>query len=414
MTKKILIFLSIVFLVSTLGCNKKTQESKTATVSIGLWESEDAVVAPYLDSIIVEFEKANPGVKVTRTHYAVEDLHTQFQSASIAGSPPDILLTASDKAGLFVSSGLVMPLNGLFDFKQYVDNAVDATIQDGKTWGVPNNYGNQLMLYYNTDYVKTPPQTTNDLIKICEDIIKKQAKNTTGKTMTCMEMDQNEPFWLVPFLTSFGGWPIDGHNPNLDTEPMVKALELMRSFKKKGYVSQECDYNCMDSMYKEGKTAMIINGDWTIAAYLDAMKGKMKITTLPINSATGIRMRPMVSGKYFFISSFTKPEKLEAVKKLINTFNSAENQTKMKNELKKLPALKSVFESAQVKKDPIFSVMAKQIEYGEAMPSVVEMRAVWDIVRQYQGLVLSDKMEASLAAKRMQEEVLKRIKEIKM
>ena len=410
---KLLFTLTLLSLALFFSC-KNSQNTKTSVVTIAFWESEDNVIAPYLDSIIVKFEKANPGVKVVRTHYAVEDLHTQFQSASIAGSPPDLLLTASDKAGLFVSSGLIMPLSGQFDFSQYVDNAVDAVIQDGKTWGVPNNYGNQLMLYYNTDYIKTPPKTTNDLIKICEEIIKKKSKNNPTKNMTCLEMNQGEPFWLVPILTSFGGWPIEGHNPNLDTDAMVKSLDFIKNLKKKNYVSQECDYNCMDSMYKEGNTAMIFNGDWTIGAYIDSMKGKMKITTLPINSETGIRMRPMVSGKYFFVSSFVKPDQLEYVKKLINMMNSAENQNRMMNELKKLPALKSVFDSGQIRRDPFFSVMAKQIEYGEAMPSVVEMRAVWDIVRQYQGLVLSDKMDSATAAKRMQEEVLKRIKEMKM
>ena len=93
--------------------------------------------------------------------------------------------------------------------------------------------------------------------------------------------------------------------------------------------------------------------------------------------------------------------------------NSAENQIKMIHEIKRLPALKSIFESAQIKKDPIFSVMARQIENGEAMPSVLEMRAAWDVMRQYQDLVLSDKMDSITAAKKMQEDVLKRIKEMK-
>ncbi|MEI6093770.1 MAG: extracellular solute-binding protein [bacterium] len=413
MTKKLFICLALFSMVVLLGC-QKAQSSKRDVVNISFWESEDSVVAPYLDSIIADFEKSNPSAKITRTHYSVEDLHTQFQSASIAGSPPDVLFTASDKAGLFISSGLILPLNGLFDFSQYVDNSVDATMQDGKIWGVPNNYGNQLMLYYNTDFVKTPPKTTNDLFKLCDQIIKIKSKNNTTKNMTCMEIDQNEPFWLIPFLTSFGGWLIDGHMPNLNTEAMVKALDFIKTLKKKGYISQECDYNCMDSTYKEGNTAMIINGDWTIAAYIESMKGKMKVSTLPINSATGIRMRPLVSGKYFFVSSFIETKKIEYVKKFITLLNSVKNQNRMKNELKKLSALKSVFESKQVKDDPFFSVMAKQIEYGEAMPCVVEMRAVWDIVRQYQGLVLSDKMDSQTAAKRMQEETLKRIKEMKM
>ena len=411
--KKFLIFIMLLSL-PFYACKKSEKGTDASKINISLWESEDAVVIPYMDKIISDFEAANPGVKVSRTHYSAEDLHTQFQSASIAGSPPEILFTASDKAGLFVSSGLIMPLNDLFDFNVYLDNAIEAVMQDGKTWGVPNNYGNQLMLYYNTDYVKSPPKNTKELFKICDKMIKNKNKSNPNRNMTCLEINQSEPFWLMPVLTSFGGWPIQNKKPTLDTEAMVKALEFIKDLKKKGYISKECDYNCMDSMFKEGNTAMIVNGDWTLGAYIDSMKGKMKISVLPINSETGLRMKPMVSGKYFFVSSFTKANKIEAVKKLINTFNSEQNQRKMKAELKKLPSLKKVFESSNIKTDPLFSVLAKQIEYGEAMPSTVEMRAVWDIVRQYQGLVLSDKMDADTAARRMQEEVTKRISEMKM
>ncbi len=402
---KTLILLALTLLIFSCTRLNRTQNTDLA---ISFWESEDSVVVPYLDSVIKEFQKNNPNVKVSRTHYAVEDLHTQFQSASIAGSSPDVLLTASDKAGLFVASGLLKPLDGILDFSKYVSNAILATSEDGKIWGVPNNYGNQLMLYYNLDYVKTPPKTTNDLFKICE-AIKKNKKPTT-----CLELNQGEPFWLAPVLTSFNGWLVDGHEPTLNTDAMVKSLFFLKDLKTKGYVSKECDYNCMDSMFKEGKTAMIINGDWTIGAYLESMKGKMGIAVLPVNSATGLRMKPMVSGKYFFVSSFVDQKKLELVTKFIETFNSTANQIRMQKELKKLPALESVFKSNTVKNDPIFSVMAKQIEYGKAMPSVVEMRAVWDIVRQYQGLVLAGKIEPQIAAKRMQEETIKRIEEMKM
>jgi arabinogalactan oligomer / maltooligosaccharide transport system substrate-binding protein len=411
---KIKLILIILLSLTGFACKKSEKTSDSSKINISIWESEDTVVLPYLDKIITDFEAANPGVKVSRTHYAVEDLHTQFQSASIAGSPPELLLTASDKAGLFVSSGLIMPLDNLFDFNVYLDNAMEAVIQDGKIWGVPNSYGNQLMLYYNTDYLKSAPKNTRELFKICDRVIKNTNKTNPNRKMTCFEINQSEPFWLMPVLTSFGGWPMQGQKPTLNTEAMVKSLEFIKDLKTKNYISKECDYNCLDSMFKEGNTAMIVNGDWTLGAYIDSMKGKMKIAVLPINSETGLRMKPMVSGKYFFVSSFTKANKIDAIKKLIKAFNSVENQRKMKDELKKLPSLKKVFESSNIKSDPLFSVMAKQIEHGEAMPSVVEMRAVWDIVRQYQGLVLSDKMDADTAARRMQEEVIKRINEMKM
>ncbi|MDI6638155.1 MAG: hypothetical protein QME82_04510 [Bacillota bacterium] len=34
----------------------------------------------------------------------------------------------------------------------------------------------------------------------------------------------NEPFWLAPWLGGFGGRPLDGTKPTLDSQAMIAAL----------------------------------------------------------------------------------------------------------------------------------------------------------------------------------------------
>ena len=144
------------------SCSRPVADtSKTIVV----WEQEDAQVAPYIDSVFDAFRKLpeNAGIQIVRTHYQTEDLRSQFQAASLAGVPPDLLLGPSDTAGLYAVSGFIMPLDGEFDFSRYNKPVVEAITLDGHTWGVPVSNGNHLMMFYNRKLAKSPPKTTDEL-----------------------------------------------------------------------------------------------------------------------------------------------------------------------------------------------------------------------------------------------------------
>ena len=135
---------------------------------------------------------------------------------------------------------------------------------NGQHWGIPLSYGNNLMLLYNKKLVDKAPADTAELIKMAQDF---QAKNPNKVGLA---FNQTEPFWLVPWLGGFGGkvFADDGKTPTLNTPEMVKTLQLVSEFKNKDkIVPKECDYNCADSMFKNGDAAMIINGDWSLGDY---------------------------------------------------------------------------------------------------------------------------------------------------
>ena len=74
-------------------------------------------------------------------------------------------------------------------------------------------------------------------------------------------------------LGGFGGsaFAEDGVTPTLDTDAMKKALQLMYDLKFTHKVTPtEAAYNVADGLFKDGKAAFIINGDWTLGAYAAA------------------------------------------------------------------------------------------------------------------------------------------------
>lgn len=378
---------------------------------IVLWEMEDAQVAPYIDGTLnafAEYYKKKTGftLDISRTHYQGEDLRQQFQAASLAGVPPDLLISPSDTAGLYAVSGFIKPLDKFFDFSKFNDPVVEAITLDGKRWGVPISNGNHLMMFYNKKYVKTPPQNTDELFSYCG-----EAKR--HKFDYCVAFDMGEPFWLMPWLGAYGSWPLDNRKPTLNTEAMRKTLNFYINLKDKlKYVPPECDYNCMDSLFKEEKVPFIINGDWAISTYMDVFKENFGIALIPRLSETGNWPSPMISGKYFLVSSEVKGKKLEIIKELVLFYTNKENQIKQFRDLKRLPALKTASESKEIKSDEVSKASMAEILKGRPMPMAIEMRAVWDTVRNYQGLATTGKLPVEEAVRKMQLNVEKKISEM--
>ncbi len=399
-------FLLPVLMAALAACARPASDDPR---SIVVWEQEDAQVAPYIDSVFEAFKKlpGNEGVQITRTHYQTEDLRQQFQAASLAGVPPDLLLGPSDTAGLYAVSGFIVPLEGMFDFSKFNDPVVQAISLDGHIWGVPVSNGNHLLLFFNRKFVKEAPRDTAELFSFCAGDAKRL------KLDRCIAFDMGEPFWLMPWLGAFGGWPMDGKKPTLDTQPMRDTLNFYLDLKySKKYVPMECDYNCMDSLFKENKAAFIINGDWAISGYQKHFGRDFGIGVIPKLSQTGRWPTPMVSGQYFTVSTGLKPEKLALVKRLLEFYTSYDNQVKQYQVLTRLPALKAAGKAKEITADPVSRVSMEQILKGRSMPMAIEMRAVWDSARNYMGLATTKKMDVDTAVRRMQENADKKLAEM--
>lgn len=401
---KVLVIVLSASLYSCFKCKTATKGKK-----LTIWEQQDNQVIPYIDATIEAFKALpeNKGINVVRTHYNNEDLVTQFQTSSIAGSAPDIIMSPSDTAGVYSIAGFIHPTNELFDLSKYNDNVIKAISIDGKTWGVPISNGNHLMMFYNKKLVKTPPQTTEELFKYCAT----EAKRLNLKT--CIANNMGEPFWLIPWLGAYGGWPIEGRTPTLNSKAMVKVLDFHLDLKfNKKYTPMECDYNCADSLFKEEKAAFLINGDWSISTYQKVLGDKLAITKIPKLTETGNWPSPMISGIYFMVSSKVTGKKLDLVKRFINFYTNRDNQIAQIRSLKRLPALKDATNADIIKNDPLLRASMDQIFVGKPMPMATEMRAIWDTMRPHFGKVLSRKETSKEAADQMQLDAVQKIKEM--
>jgi len=404
--KKLLSVLLVLFIgAGALFVADLTVPPKGA-VTIALWtqEGESEGSFQFVKKLADAYSAKYPNVTFDVLNKETEALRQDFLAASLANSAPDLLWTVNDHAGPFSVADVIQPVDGLVNLKLYVPSVV----MGGKTWGLPISSGNHLMLLYNKDMVKTPPADTDALIKV--------GKTLTKGEVYALAYNQTEPFWLVPWLGGFGGqvFDKDGRTPTLNTKAMVNTLQFLYDLKVKyGIVPKESDYATADTLFKEGKAAMIVQGDWSLGDYQKALGDKLGVAPLPKVSSTGKWPAPYTSGKYFMIPKQVKGDTLKAVVAFMYFATTYENQIDMVKTLKRLPALQAALKDESVTADPILKGSAAQMALGTPMPSVIEMRANWDAMKPEMAAVFAGQKTPADAAKAMQDAAVAAIKTMK-
>lgn len=399
------LFISFLF----FSCSKKPNNQIQITIWHQMRVDEREVLQRQLD----RFMKLHPEISVNQIYKETEELRSGFIIAAIGGQGPEIVYGPQDQVGPFEIMNIILPLDTIFSNKflnQF--NEKGLIWSNNHLWMIADKLGNHLALVYNKKLVKNPPKTDKELIEIGKQIAKDF--NNDGKPdQYGLVWNYTEPFFFIPFLTGFGGWVFDEkNNPTLNSEAMIKGLKFIADLRDKyKIIPGEADYDIADVLFKEGKAGMIINGDWSWASY-----GKAGIdygiAPLPLIEETGLYAAPMISGKGYSINANVNPEKLPAIKLLLEFLLAPEQQLETAKELNTFPTHKSVYNDPFIKENEILINSQRQIELGKPMPIISEMRAVWDAMRPYYQAVLGGAMKPEIAAQKMQEEAVKKIQEM--
>ncbi|PTV94257.1 carbohydrate ABC transporter substrate-binding protein (CUT1 family) [Halanaerobium saccharolyticum] len=407
--------LSLIFSVGAAAQQDLDKKEITEEVTLKLWEAdEERIDTEILDPLIERFERKYTNVTVERTHAgSVEDLRQNTQTAYMGGQGPDLVLSPFDHIGPFSIMGLAQPLDELMsqDMKdKYIDAALPGMSLHGETYGVPVTMGNHLMLMYNKNIVDEAPETWSELIEVAKaNTVDEDGDGLVDKYGLAYNL--NEPFWWAAFHGGFDGWVFDEeYNPTLNTEATVDALQFVYDLKfEHEIVPKESDYDLMDSLFKEGNVAFIINGDWSIEGYKNAENIDLGVAPIPRFEKTGKYGQPMTSGKGFIMLTELPEQKQIAAIKFIDFMTStAAQELYVDNNF--LPSNDQAYGLPQIQNDPVMKGSAEQLRNGKAMPVVPEMRGVWDAVRPALQSVMSDDLTPEAAAEQMQKEAEENIK----
>jgi arabinogalactan oligomer/maltooligosaccharide transport system permease protein len=393
------------YLAGCGGGGGKTQ----GITEITIWEQRDPQEKGVMEKALADYEAQHPEVKVSLVHYDTENLRTQYQTAALAHGGPDLVYGPSDQVGPFSVFQIIRPMDEFLpdeDWSRFLPAALDTL--DGHVWSLPDQVGNHLNLIYNTDDVSTPPETFDQWVDIAK---KAMTTGPDGRVERYgLAFEFNEPFWLVPFLTAYGGWVMDDQNrPTLDTPAMVKALTFVSDLRDKyKVVPRECNYQLMDTMFKTDKAAMIINGPWSFGDYRKAGV-PFALARIPKATPDGPWAAPMIGTKGYSVNVNMDPGKADAVRALLHYLTSEKITARFATELGILPSVRAAYDLPAIKNDALLQASLDQWKVGRRMPVVPEMRAIWDAMRPEMQSVMNGSKSPQDAARDMQKDALDKI-----
>ncbi len=400
--------LGIAAAILIAGCTPKYDPQK-----IVIWHQMQPADRVLMLQQFNRYAEKHPGVSVELIYKETEELRSGFIVAAIAGQGPDLVYGPSDQIGPFEVMGIIKPLEGMFT-KEFLDSFLPQSIKyyKGHLYQLPDKLGNHLTLIYNRDLLPTPPSTDIELIEFA----KKLTKDVDGDgrpDQYGLAWNYTEPYFFIPFMTGFGGWVMtEEGTPTIDSRGTVDGLKFIRDLRDlHKVIPNEADYNIADALFKEGKSAMIINGDWSWAGYKKAGVN-FGVAPLPKVVSTGLWCAPMISLRAFCMNVRVDAEKEKLIVDMLKFLMEPANQLEAARQLNTMPTRMEAVASEFVQSDEILRNSALQIERGRLLPMVPELRAIWDAMRPSYQAVLSGAKTPEIAARDMQALALRKIKEM--
>jgi arabinogalactan oligomer/maltooligosaccharide transport system permease protein len=164
-------------------------------------------------------------------------------------------------------------------------------------------------------------------------------------------------------------------------------------------------------MFKDGMAGMIINGDWSWGTYRDAGVD-IGITRIPLIVETGLWPTPMVSPKGYSLNRNIAPEKIVSTIDFLKFLLCKEAQKRLALATSMMPTNKELLKDPVITDNELMRNSWAQIEVGRPLPVVPELRAIWDAMRPSYQAVLGGALDAQSAARQMQIEAEKKIREM--
>jgi len=313
---------------------------------------------------------ADTGIAVKVEH--PEDAIAKFEQAAAAGKGPDIWIWAHDRAGSWISAGLITPVT---PSKKTVDSidplAWKAWNIGGKTWGYPLSI-EAVAVLYNKDIVPNPPKSWDEVIALDKKL------STQGKHAIMWPM--TEIYYSYGLFSAAGGYAFkrnpdgtyDAKDTGMDNKGSTRGMETMMQLIKAGVMPKTASYAEAEAAMNEGRIAMTINGPW---GWNNLKKSKINFGVAAFPKVDGKQGGPFV-GVVGAMVSTASPNK-EAANDFLENYLATHDGAKEMNAAVPLgvPANKALYN--ELKADPLIAGSMAAAQAGSPMPNNPEMTRFW-------------------------------------
>ena len=298
----------------TLGSSGVATPSASSgnAVTITVWGSNAPSGDPaFFNGTYHYFEKLYPNITIDDSP-AVGFASSTYTSAAHAGTAPDIYFDSSDNAGVSYSEGTVLALNKYLNstyIKSFSPGTITAWSANNTIYGIPVNT-NGVGLYYNSQFIKTPPKNTYQLIQDALNVTHNTTLNPPGSPTKvwglAYGLGTDSGYRSAAWFPAFGGALFNSNEmPVLNSTADINAISFLYNLTYKYHVSPTglTTTTQQFSMFEDNESAFLIDGPWDQAIYTDYLGSNLRVAPLPFNNATGLWPTPIWGSAGYFISS---------------------------------------------------------------------------------------------------------------
>lgn len=335
-----------------------------------LWHAWGGAELKALKALIASYETSHPGIEVMALPVPYDKLKDKYLRSASGNGGPDLLIGDADWSGKFSPSGLVLRTDELFtpaELDRFYPSALASLRQDGKLYAIPESR-ETLALYYNKKLLPQPPRTLGEMFKDAAQVTAQHGPDTYG-------LVYNATFYsLMGYFFGSGGKLFDdaGHVA-VNSDSGVKTFELLsRIAGAKGMLASP-EYSKADSLYKEGKAAMIVNGPWALGDYRDRLKDDLGVATLPTLD-DGRPAASWVGVKCMMFNSNSDANHRQMAKDFALYLTTPASQRTLSEIAGHVPSVKGV----PLQPGSPLAVFQAQAEVGTPVSIKPEVSMVWD------------------------------------
>lgn len=335
-------------LVGLLGLAIASSGISQDKVEVTFWHAMTGDHQKTLQALANQFMADHPDIQITLAYQGgYGDLSTKLLSAVAAKNPPVMAQMYEDwtmkflEAGALISLGDYIPYNIIADLPQSLIES-NTYIVDGRPvmLTVPFNKS-AMVLFYNTDLVKKPPATWDELLGMAKDLTVDKNGDGTPDQYGFGIRPYTE--FYIEFFHQNGGriFNDDMTKCLINSDAGVAAMDYL--LKLKQYSLYQTSY--LSGPFGDGKVAMYIGSSAGIPFVASASKGKHGWMTADL-SVGPVNGESIIQGTNIGVFSLgTTAEQRQAAIEFIKYLVSKEATIQWAEGTGYLPVLKSAAQS---------------------------------------------------------------------
>lgn len=242
---------------------------------------------------------------------------------------------ANDYFNKWNSEEFMILENEEFDeiFQLTDEHLTNGSIVNDKRTGIPLVGGNHQLLFYNKNYVNEKPETMGDLIYMSEKV-----KNKFNLDYGFV-FPTGASYFILPFLYGYGADLWSSSANGISRLALYKTICMLRELiYDKSILPIKWEQKESNKCFINGKTAFCIGGDWNISEFKNVIGHNLGICEIP---KLDRECRSTANASYLFISKYITKDLYYNIKEFCEIFLSQKIQTKVINELYRMPAART-------------------------------------------------------------------------